>query len=100
MVNSFFRLSSSSVYEIYPRSETPRLTQIARVNFDHPPAHLLSDTVVWHSFSDDTIVFSVWDYRLNHSISFSVYVDVEEFEENVKVYFNLSKALKFFLTRW
>ena len=40
------------------------------------------------------IVFRVWDYRLNHSISFSVDVDVDKFENALRVYFILSKALK------
>ena len=33
MVNSFFRFGKSSIYEIYPQSETPHLTQIARIGW-------------------------------------------------------------------
>ena len=98
MVNWAFRYKNCSVYEIYPQSETPHLTQIAYLNFDpskDPPAHLLPATVVWYGFYEDNrIVFRVWDYRLNHSISFSVDVDVDIFERNLEVYFILSETPK------
>jgi hypothetical protein len=98
-VNSFFRyFNNCFVYEIYPQSETPHLTQIAHLVFgptrDYSRAHLLPGTVIWCDFDDDGIIFRVWDYRLNHSRSFSVDVDVEKFKFNVEVYFILSKALK------
>ena len=97
MVNSFFS-KKCSVYEIYPQSETPHLTKIAHLDFDPPilyQAHLLPETIVWYGFHEDRIVFRVWDYRLNHSISFSVDVDANEFfEYNPEVYFILSKVLK------
>ena len=98
MVNSFFRYENCSVYEIYPQSETPHLTQIAHLDFDHfenPSFYLLPGTVIWYRFYADRIVFRVWDYRLNHSINFSVDVDVDKFERrNLEVYFILSKVLK------
>ena len=98
MVNSFFRYKNCSVYEIYPQSETPHLTQIAHLDFDHfenPSFYLLPGTVIWYRFYADRIVFRVWDYRLNHSINFSVDVDVDKFERrNLEVYFILSKVLK------
>jgi hypothetical protein len=90
MVNSFSRYYNCSVFEIYPQSETPHLTQIAHLDCDptrDPPVYLLPGTVIWHGLYEDGIIFRVWDYRLNHSISFSVDVDVEKFEFNVKVYF-------------
>ena len=52
MAKSFFRYKDCSVYEIYPQSETPHLTQIAHLDLDHseyPLTHLLPDTVIWHS---------------------------------------------------
>jgi len=68
-----------SVYEIYPQSETPHLTQIANLDFDpsqrYLAAFLLPGTVIWYTFYGNRIVFRVWDYRLNHSISFSVSVN-------------------------
>ena len=97
MVNLFLRYENCSVYEIYPQSETPHLTQIAHLDFvpvKDPLALLSPGTVIWDCFYEDRIVFIVWDYRLNHSISFSVYVDLEKFEFNIEVYLILSKALK------
>jgi hypothetical protein len=100
MMNLFFRYANCSVYEIYPESEMPHLTQVAHLQNDFDPSnristHLLPGTVIWFSFYRDRIVFRVWDYRLNHSISFSVDVDVEKYEFDFEVYFILSKALKF-----
>jgi len=73
-----------SVYEIYPQSETPRLTQIAHLYF-HPPSktYLLPGTVIWFDCFMDRRVFRVWDYRLNHSINFSVVEYLEDFEPEV-----------------
>ena len=90
IVNSFFfRFKNCIVYEIYPRSEAPHLTQIARLDdshlYDNPPAYLLPGIVIWYRFYEDKVVFRVWDYRLNHSKSFSV---------DVEVYFILFKAPK------
>ena len=98
MVNSFFR-KNCSIYEIYPQSETPHLTQIAHLDFGpsgNPLAILLPETVIWYNIYDDWIVFRVWNYRLNQSIKFPVDVDVEsrEFRYNFKVHFILFKALK------
>ena len=90
----FFRYIECSVYEIYPQSESPHLTKIAHLDFNptkDPPAHLLPGTVIWSGFYHDRIVFQVWDYRLNHSINFSVEVDVESRPE---VDFILFKVLK------
>ena len=100
MVNSFFSHQNCYVYEIYPQSKTPHLTQIAYLDFNdrskYSPAYLLPGTVVWYSFYENRIVFRVWDYRLNHSISFSVdvTVDVDGIESDLEVYFILSEALK------
>ena len=97
MVNSYFR-EHCSIYEIYPQSETPRLIQIAHLDIDPSrrdrPAYLLPGTVIWHNFHGDKVNFMVWDYRLNHSIKFSVDVDVQIFQFYLEVYFFLSKALK------
>ena len=95
MMDSIFRWKSyCSVYEIYPQSESPHLTKIAHLDFSptkDPPVHLLPETVIWFAFyPDKRIVFKVWDYRLNHSISFSVDVDGSKPE----VDFILFKVLK------
>ena len=93
----FFRFKYCTVYEIYPQSENPCLTKVARLDFDpfkNPPAHLLPGTVILYNFYEDRIVFWIWDYRLNRSISFSVDVDVLKFERSPEVYFILSKVLK------
>ena len=98
MVNSVFRYVDCSVYEIYPQSETPHLTKIAHLDFNpsEDPAYLLlPDKVIWYFFLDHHgYVFWIWDYRLNHSISFSVDVDTNEFKSSPEVYFILSKVLK------
>ena len=99
MVDLFSRYLNWSVHEIYPESETPHLTQIAHLDGlvldtpNDPPAYLLPVTVIWFDFRENSIVFIVWDYRLNHSTSFSVDVDVKKFEFDLEVYF-ISKALK------
>ena len=85
----FFR-SSCSVYEIYPQSETPHIIQMAQLdNLDSsksPPIKLLPGTVVWSGINrdKDRTVFRVWDYRLNHSISFAVDV-FQEFDSDLIV---------------
>ena len=91
-MNSSFR-RKYYLYEIYPQSETPHLIQIARLDVG-PQEHtvLLPGTVIWFGFYEDKTIFRVWDYRLNHSISFSV--DVIKLFECVKVYFVISKAFK------
>jgi len=79
---------SCSVYEIYPQSKTPHVTQIAHLDFNTsevPLADLLPGVVIWYSFYRDRIVFRVWDYRLNHSISFSANVSTGKFGSSVKV---------------
>jgi hypothetical protein len=95
MVNSFLRDENCSVYEIYPESETPHLTKIGHLDpCMDPRAFLLPGTVVWYGFYRDRIVFRVWDYQLNHSISFSVDVDVQKFGFDIEVYFIFPKAPK------
>ena len=104
MVHGKFVFSfNCSVYEIYPKSETPHLTQVAHLDFEPPEdfeppgdfgALLLPGTVIWNGFCDDMMVFKVWDYRLNHSISFYVDVQVDISALDLKVYFILFKALK------
>jgi len=65
--------NTCSVYEIYPQSDTPRLSRIAHLDFEPPiMAYLLPGTLIWRYFVMDRIVLKVWAYRLNHSISFSV----------------------------
>ena len=77
MVNLSFR--NDTIYEIYPESETPQLTQVAhldRIDLDlNPHFKLLPGIVIWYRSYNDRVLFTVWDYRLNYSISFSVDVD-------------------------
>ena len=97
MLNPFFRNENCFVYEIYPQIEMPHLTQIAHLDFSlfyDSSAHLLPGTVIWYDIHKDRIVFRIWDYRRNHSISFSVDVDVVKCETIPEIYFILSKALK------
>ena len=99
MMDLFFRYEYCYVYEIYPQSETPHLTKIAHLDVgpsrgEDAPVHLLPGTVIWFNFHNDSVVCRVWDYHLNHSINFSVDVDVNKLEFQIEVDFNLSKALK------
>ena len=97
IVNWLIRYEKCFIYEIYPQSETPHLTQIAQLNFDpfeDYPALLLPGTVIWYNVYDDRMVFRVWDYRLDHSICFSVESDLPGFKFDLEVYFILSKAKK------
>ena len=75
----------------------PHLTQIALLDLhctDSEDIYLLliPGTVFWFIYYEVMIVFWIWDYRLNHSISFSV--DVEKFQGTVEVNFILSKVPK------
>lgn len=49
--------------------------------------------MIWYNIVKDGIVFTVWDYRLNHSASFSVDVEVWKVDDTLKVSFDLSKIL-------
>ena len=98
ILNPFLRYESCTLYEIYPQSETPHLTQIAHIDFDKEEDRpstlffsLLPGTMIWHNFYGDGIVFRIWDYRLNHSINFSVDIHVIALEHDIKVISFLSK---------
>ncbi|KAF8812954.1 hypothetical protein BYT27DRAFT_7239602 [Phlegmacium glaucopus] len=70
------RFTGCSVYEIYPQSETPQLTEIARLDINKGfLAYLLPDKVIWYGFCNDNMVVRVWDFRRNYSTSFSADVD-------------------------
>jgi hypothetical protein len=77
----------------------PHLSQIAHLDLNHDfkkDQHLLPGTVLWFICYENMIVFMVWDYRLNHSISFSVNVDnagLHKFECQLEVNFIMSKTL-------
>ena len=89
-MNLFFKYRNCTVYEFFPQSETPELTLIAHLDYD-----LSTDlrvcilpgtvTVIWYCVYGDRIVFMVWDYRLNHSMSFTVDVVVKNFENYPQV---------------
>ena len=94
-----FSFDSLSIFEIYPQSETPLLTQIAHLDWlfsKAEPAHLLPDTLICRLFYGDRIVFRVVNYRTNHSTSFSADVvsDVINGKLDVEVFCVLSKTLK------
>lgn len=91
MVNLFFRYHMCTIYEIYPRSTHCSLSKIAHLGYDISTGLrncVIPNTVavVWYNFYKDRIVFWVWDYRLNHSISFSVHVELEDFDVYPEVY--------------
>jgi hypothetical protein len=44
-------------------------------------------TAIWYIFFGDRIVFRVWDYRQNTSISFSVDLELNNMENYPEVYF-------------
>ena len=100
MTDSFFRYRYCSVYEIYPQSETPHLTEIAHLDSgpdqgEDQRVHLLPGTAILFGYDyDNRIVFTIWDYRLNHSISFSVDVDYDDLRQTINVDFILSKPVK------
>ena len=89
----FFSSEHLSIFEIYPQSEIPVLTQIAHLHWnpsEEVPADLLPETVICRVQHDDRIVFRVVDYRTNYSTFFSVDVDAKR-SDRVKVNFILSK---------
>jgi hypothetical protein len=94
MVNSYFYRKNCSVYEIYPQNETPHLNQIAHLDLNRDfleDQYLLPGTVLWFICYANSIVFIVWDYRLNHSSSFSVDVDnagLQRYERQLEVNFH------------
>jgi len=74
-----------SIFEIYPQSKIPLLTQIARLDWfpsEEYPVHLLPDTLIciaFHEnnpFHENRVVFRVVDYRTNYSTCFLADVDV------------------------
>jgi hypothetical protein len=77
-----------SIFEIYPKSERPLLTEIAYIDWDDPeeqPAHLLPDTVVYRVIHDDRIVFRIVNYRTNYSTRFSADVEAKKNKYDVEV---------------
>jgi len=72
------RVSHITIFEIYPQSETPLLTQIAHFAADSKEllGHLLPDTLIFRELYKDGIIFRVLNYRLNHSTRFSADFDV------------------------
>ena len=69
-----------SIFEIYPQSETPLLTQIAHLDWFSSKdelTHLLPDTLICRFVHEDRLVFRVVDYRTNYSICFSADVGVK-----------------------
>ena len=76
------------VYEIYPQSPIPQLTQIAHLDLNsarHPLVDLLPNRVVLYDHYKDRIIFRVWDYRLNHSTCFSADLADEEYDCKVQI---------------
>ncbi|KAF8801190.1 hypothetical protein BYT27DRAFT_7342089 [Phlegmacium glaucopus] len=78
--------NNCSCYEIYPQSETPQLTQIAHLDFAYSRyRYILSDNIIWYTPLPHEIIFRVWDYRLNASVSFTAEVDVAKVDYNMRV---------------
>jgi hypothetical protein len=82
----------SILYEIYPQSETPLLTQIAHLDCNKIPVHLLTDTLIFWDFRGR--VFRVWDYRANYSRCFAADIEVKRYCYELEVFSVLSKTLK------
>ena len=111
MLNSYFRLGFGTknwtVYEIYPQSDMPHLTQIAHLAFDSVDnLYLLPGKVIWYGRSLEGIDFCVWDYRVNHSTSLSLRVGIAysvadysagvfQRMRQIEVHFTPPKALEF-----
>jgi hypothetical protein len=79
-----------SIFEIYPKSERPLLTEIAHIDWDAPdeqPTHLLPNTLVCRDVHDDRIVFRIVNYRTNYSTRFSADVEAKrtEYPHDVEV---------------
>jgi len=92
MMNIYIR-RNCSVYEIYPQSDTTHLIKIAHLDFfsakdSHAHLKLLPGTAIWHYSYKDRIVFKVWEYRLNHSVCFSVDIDNERYKSAVSILFH------------
>ena len=82
---------------MYPQSEIPLLTQIAHIDWfpsEGEVVHLLPDTLIFHVFHGDKIVFRVVDYRTNYSTCFSADVDVKKIDFVQVFFFFFSKMLK------
>ena len=99
MYDEFVSRETCCVYEIYPQNETPRLTRIAHLVVFEPPqticAYLLLGIVVWRYSVMDKIVLQVWDYQLNHSITFAIDNNFDyHWHWQHEVYFILSKGIK------
>ena len=79
---STLRYDDFFIFEIYPQSETPLLTQIARFDWldEANLLHLLPDTLICCQVPpyqlENRIVFGVVDYRTNNSTFFSADVDM------------------------
>jgi hypothetical protein len=96
MVTLLYSIQHLSVYEIYPQSETPQLTQVAHLNVCAPTyseLHLLPNKVVWHKSYRGRIHFGVWDYRLNHSTTFLADIHSDDCYCLVQVHFHFFQYL-------
>ena len=92
LITSFssYQFYHLSFFEIYPRSEKPLLTQIARFSSKGQPMHLFPDTVICRDFHDNRTVFSVVDFRTNYSTCFAADVTLMY---DVQVPFIISNTL-------
>ena len=94
LISSFSSDDRLAIFEIYPQSEIPLLTEIGHVDLfseeGEKAAHLLPDTVICRRVVHDRIVFRVVNYRTNYSTCFSTNDDVDEIDY-VKVFFFLPR---------
>lgn len=80
--NTFYRDRDEDcyVYEIFPQSKTPQLTQIANRSFStrskRRQAYSLPNKVISYAFYGKSLMFTVWDYRLSHSVCFMADIDL------------------------
>ena len=85
-----------SIFEIYPQSEKPQLTQIAHLDwfsFEEDSPNLLPDTLIYHAFHEHRIVFRIVNYRTNYSTSFPADIDAKKIGP-IEVIFILFKTWK------
>ena len=97
LILSFSSDDRLAIFEIYPQSEVPLLTEIGHVDLfsEEEAAHLLPDIVICRRDVDDRIVFRVVNYRTNYSTCFSTDDDVNASEiDSVKVFCVSSKRFK------
>ena len=89
LISSFSPLRES-IFEIYPQSEIPLLTEIAHLDLissEECSGHILPNILITFLVHDDSVDFRVVDYRTNYSTCFSADIDRITRQQILKVYF-------------